>query len=175
MSIECFPKAVIFDMDGVLADTEPLHGACFIRAFAGFGIFTTLEQYRQAVTLGGTTVRNYFLSLGGDPSDWERVKSIKDAALLRAIGDAVLLPVLLRSFPGNCAHRAILNALETACAVIGDRPLNDSKTGADREEGSEGAEITAPEPLSSNPESKEEDEKGKDEKIDLEHGQRDLR
>ncbi|MDH7602355.1 MAG: HAD family phosphatase [Armatimonadota bacterium] len=79
------PDAVIFDMDGVLADTEPLHGECFVRAFASFGILTTLEDYRQAVTLGGSTVRDYFLRLGGDPSDWDRVKGLKDSYLEQMI------------------------------------------------------------------------------------------
>jgi len=91
-------------MDGVLADTEPLHGACFIRAFGGFGIFTTLEEYRQAITLGGSTVRDYFLKLGGDPSDWDRVKGIKDACMQEIVAEhdalmpgVIMLLDLLRS------------------------------------------------------------------------------
>ncbi|MCX8053297.1 MAG: HAD family phosphatase [Armatimonadetes bacterium] len=81
------PAAVIFDMDGVLADTEPMHGKCFVRAFAGFGIFITLEDYRQAVTLGGSTVRDYFISLGGDPSDWDRVKDAKDSYMREIVAE----------------------------------------------------------------------------------------
>ncbi len=87
------PAAVIFDMDGVLADTEPLHGECFVRAFAGFGIFTTLEDYRKAVTLGGSTVRDYYITLGGDPSDWDRVKDVKDSFMEEIVaGKDALMP-----------------------------------------------------------------------------------
>lgn len=72
------PKAVIFDMDGVLADTEPVHGRAFVRAFAGVGIRIDFEDYRRGVTLGGNTVRDLFVSLGGNLEMWEKVKSIKD-------------------------------------------------------------------------------------------------
>jgi HAD superfamily hydrolase (TIGR01509 family) len=83
------PSAVIFDMDGVLADTEPLHGACFVEAFGRFGLSVTLEDYRQAVTLGGSTVRDYFARLGGNLSDWETVKAIKDKLLSTAVDGSV--------------------------------------------------------------------------------------
>jgi beta-phosphoglucomutase-like phosphatase (HAD superfamily) len=69
-------------MDGVIADTEPLHGGCFIKAFDQFGINTTLEDYRQAVTLGGSAVKDYFIHLGGDVAIWDDVKAIKDAHLI---------------------------------------------------------------------------------------------
>lgn len=79
------PSAVIFDMDGVLTDTEPLHGECFSRAFKEMAVHITLEDYRRAVTIGGSTVKNYFSSLGGDVSAWEQIKALKDAALVEVI------------------------------------------------------------------------------------------
>ncbi len=99
------PKAVIFDMDGVLADTEPLHGECFVRAFASFGILTTPEDYRQAVTISGSSVRDYFLRLGGDPSDWDRVKGLKDSYLEQMIADRdVLMPGIRRLLDALRSH-----------------------------------------------------------------------
>lgn len=87
------PSAVIFDMDGVLTDTEPFHGECFRRAFLEMSVHTTLEGYRQAVTLGGSTVKNYFCSLGGDVSRWEQIKACKDAALIDVIREkGALMP-----------------------------------------------------------------------------------
>ena len=128
------PAAVIFDMDGVLADTEPLHGKCFVRAFAGFGIETTPEEYRQAVTIGGSTVRDYFLSLGGDPSDWDRVKGIKDAFMEEAVehGEALMPGVvplldLLRSagIPVGLATSARRRSLDIIIDRLGLRPYFD--------------------------------------------------
>ncbi len=87
------PYAVIFDMDGVIADTEPLHGACFIRAFSGLGVDVTLEDYRQAVTLGGLAVRDYYESLGGDVALWDNIKANKDSLLEDAVkSDCRLMP-----------------------------------------------------------------------------------
>ena len=39
------PRALIFDFDGVLADTEPLHLAAFQRALAPVGIELTTDEY----------------------------------------------------------------------------------------------------------------------------------
>jgi len=83
------PTAVVFDMDGVLVDTEPVHGRCFVEAFGRLGIQTTLEYYRGAVSLGGSPVRDLYLSLGGRASDWEEVKRIKDGLMEKAMRDEV--------------------------------------------------------------------------------------
>ena len=157
------PGAVIFDMDGVLADTEPLHGECFIRAFAGFGIETTLEQYRQAVTLGGSTVRDYFLTLGGDPSDWDRVKAIKDASLLEVIDQKqALLPGVMRllnllrsaGIPTAIATSARRISLDIVIDCLGLRPYFDvtvTKDEAEAEKPDPGLYLMAAERLGLDP------------------------
>jgi hypothetical protein len=53
-------------------------------------------------------------------------------------------------------------------AILGDLTPENPKTGGDRKEGPQGAEITAPEPLSNHSEGKNEDEEKKDKKIDFE-------
>lgn len=40
-------KAIIFDMDGVLVDTEDLHGDAWIKTFAEHGIHLTKEKYLE--------------------------------------------------------------------------------------------------------------------------------
>lgn len=43
----CFPKAVFFDFDGILVDTEPLHYAAFTEAFRPEGLDFSREEYDQ--------------------------------------------------------------------------------------------------------------------------------
>jgi beta-phosphoglucomutase len=40
-------KAVLFDMDGVIVDSEPLHVAAFQTTLKGYGYGLTHEQYKQ--------------------------------------------------------------------------------------------------------------------------------
>lgn len=87
------PAAVIFDMDGLLADTEPCHADCFVRAFAHFGIGITHEDYRQAVTLKGIPAGDLYVSKGGSSADWDRVKALKDSYMAEMVPKkATLMP-----------------------------------------------------------------------------------
>lgn len=40
-------KAIVFDFDGVIVDSEPLHYRAFLRIAEGFGLSFTYEQYLQ--------------------------------------------------------------------------------------------------------------------------------
>ncbi|UOQ71092.1 HAD family hydrolase [Hymenobacter cellulosilyticus] len=53
-------RTVIFDMDGVLVDTEPLHHDAFFRHFAELGIPMTQEEY---ATFLGASTRNVYQQL----------------------------------------------------------------------------------------------------------------
>ncbi|TGE24248.1 HAD family hydrolase [Hymenobacter aquaticus] len=53
-------RTVIFDMDGVLVDTEPLHHDAFFRHFAELGIPMTREEY---ATFLGASTRNVYQTL----------------------------------------------------------------------------------------------------------------
>lgn len=41
------PAAVVFDFDGVIVDSEPLHFQAFLRVLAPFGISCTWQEYRE--------------------------------------------------------------------------------------------------------------------------------
>jgi len=80
-------QAVIFDMDGVIADTEPLHTRAYLSVLRTFGIHVSEGDYRKTVTEEGTPIVKWFVELGGDPGDIDELHRRKDEIyfpLLRA-------------------------------------------------------------------------------------------
>ena len=49
-------RAVLFDLDGVLADTERLHWAAYAEVLRGYGVEVGIEEYRR-----------HFIARGGGP------------------------------------------------------------------------------------------------------------
>ncbi|WP_127753461.1 HAD family hydrolase [Devosia sp. 1566] len=47
------PKAVIFDVDGTLIDSNDLHTECWLEAFRHFGLHFTFDQVRGQIGKGG--------------------------------------------------------------------------------------------------------------------------
>lgn len=78
------PSAVIFDMDGVLVDSEPIHTEGYVRTFNEMGLKLDNEGYRQSVILGNAGVRNLYTSIGGDMKLWPDVCKRK-ASILREL------------------------------------------------------------------------------------------
>ncbi len=68
-------KAIIFDMDGVLINTEPLHYECWKQTMADEGVDMTYDVYKQCI---GSTI-GYLLELlrnaYGDISDEETLRA----------------------------------------------------------------------------------------------------
>jgi len=83
-------KAVLFDMDGVLVETEPVHAAAYVIAFRRFGLRISPEQYTKAVTLGGSRVDDWFRSLGGEASHQD-LYAAKDSEF-RRLAEGALVP-----------------------------------------------------------------------------------
>jgi HAD superfamily hydrolase (TIGR01509 family) len=71
-------KAVIFDMDGVIADTEPLHSHAYLEVLKTLGIEVSENQYRKAITEEGKTIAAWFLELGGKPDKIDELYRRKD-------------------------------------------------------------------------------------------------
>ena len=86
-------------------------------------------------------------------------------------GDAVLLAIGLGGFLRDGSHGTVLDAFQAAGALRGHRSSEDSKTGGDGKEGSQRAEIPAPESFPDDPQGQDADEDDEDEKVDLEEGQ----
>lgn len=111
------PRAVIFDMDGLLADTEPTNIAAYVGIMRDMGLDVTEEGYRQAVTIGGISVRDLYDQLGGDPAQWPSAHKAK-ARQYRAV-----LSERGRLMPGVIELLESLRAAEipTAIATSGAR------------------------------------------------------
>lgn len=96
MPTENLPAAVIFDMDGVIADTEPLHAESHIAALRRMGLHYTMEQYRRDITLGHMNLNDVYLSLGGDLARWEEELHHKTVLMRQLMAEkGALLPGVL--------------------------------------------------------------------------------
>jgi len=81
-------RAVLFDMDGVLVETEPIHAAAYVVTFGRFGVQVRPGEYTRAVTLGGSRVHDWFRSLGGVASPQE-LYAVKDVEFRRLAGESL--------------------------------------------------------------------------------------
>jgi HAD superfamily hydrolase (TIGR01509 family) len=64
--------AVLFDFDGVLADSEPLHYACWAEALAPLGVVLSWEFFRdRCVGLDDREMMRLIAAQSGPPRDWE--------------------------------------------------------------------------------------------------------
>ena len=71
-------RGVIFDLDGVIADTEPLQWQAYRRVLAEFGVDIGLEEYRRAWIATGTgpeyAERTYGLAITADEIKTRKAK-----------------------------------------------------------------------------------------------------
>lgn len=73
------PKAVLFDMDGVIYDSMPNHAVAWVKALSQFGIhFTTEDSYATEGARGVDTIRIYSERQTGIPMTEERAQEIYD-------------------------------------------------------------------------------------------------
>ena len=66
--------ALLFDFDGVLADTEPIHFSCWSELLAPFGIFFDWEFYqRNCVGISDRQMVERFAAARNPPLPWEEI------------------------------------------------------------------------------------------------------
>jgi HAD superfamily hydrolase (TIGR01509 family) len=89
-------KALIFDMDGTLADSDPLHLVAFSNMLAPHGISMNEDIYRTKIS--GRTNAAIFADFFPQASaaEQERLADEKEAAFRRLAGELPPLPGLLR-------------------------------------------------------------------------------
>lgn len=67
------PKAVLFDMDGVLYDSMPNHAVAWQESMKKFGIhFTTADAYATEGARGVDTIRQFVQEQQGVTSPWRK-------------------------------------------------------------------------------------------------------
>jgi HAD superfamily hydrolase (TIGR01509 family) len=103
------PKAVIFDVDGTLLDTNDLHATAWVEAFRHFGIEVPYEQVRRQMGKGGDQLLPVFVDAAvlereGDQIEAFRTELFKRDYLPRA-----------RAFPDV---RALFKRLQAAGQTI---------------------------------------------------------
>lgn len=81
------PDAVIFDLDGIILDSEPLQQEAYIRTFSGFNVTLTVDDLvpwmgcREAEILAGLSARH---DLKVDGAELKKLRSAEYTALLSA-------------------------------------------------------------------------------------------
>jgi beta-phosphoglucomutase len=106
--IKTMLKALIFDCDGVIADTEPLHMAAFQRVLAEFGVaLTTAEYYDQYLAYDDRGCFEKVFENKGLPA---AAGQIADLIALKARYLEPVMQERLRVFPG------VVNFVESAGA-----------------------------------------------------------
>ena len=91
-------KAVIFDMDGVIVDTEPLHHKAYFQMFDQFGLKLTEKEYRSytgqsTINVCKNLVENYGLS--NSPEELKTVKQDNFKRIFREDDDLQLIEGVL--------------------------------------------------------------------------------
>lgn len=64
--------AILFDFDGVLADTEPVHWACWAEVLEPLGVILTWEYYRDnCIGIDDRDMLRRMAACSDPPADWE--------------------------------------------------------------------------------------------------------
>ncbi len=88
-------KAVIFDMDGVLIDSEVAHQKAEIQALADHGLQVTVEDLKPYAGANRRAFRIGITKQFGVDLDWDSIYEEKDRLLFRYMEDVEALPGVL--------------------------------------------------------------------------------
>src|SRR5215212_868244 len=123
-------KALIFDMDGTLADSDPVHLRAFGEFLAPFGVTVDEEVFRSAIS--GRTNALIFADLLPDhtPADHERFAAEKEAAFRRLATEMEPLAGLLELLDWADAHGIALGIVTNAPRANLDHTLDALKIGS---------------------------------------------
>lgn len=136
-------KAVVFDFDGVLVDSEPLHFETLRGALAGYGVEIDEDEYRESyVAYDDREALRIAFQRHGKPADLEsldRAAGVK-ARLFEAVIERVellpgareLITSLAAEVPLAIASGAVTGEIEQILAGTGLRDAFETIVGADQ-------------------------------------------
>jgi len=116
------PKAVLFDMDGVLYDSMPHHAIAWQQSMAHFGIhMTEADAYATEGARGIDTIRNMVRQQKGEEITLEQAQEMYDekTRLFHAMGEARVMPGV-RELMGKMHRQGLRIGVVTGS---GQRPL----------------------------------------------------
>jgi phosphoglycolate phosphatase-like HAD superfamily hydrolase len=133
-------KAVLFDVDGTLVDSNDAHAAAWIKAFASFGIYVDPDQVRRCIGMGGDKLMPTVAGildespLGSRIAEW-RGQIFKSGFLphLKPFTDAdrLVAAVKERGLTAVAASSAKKDELKALLKVAGAEWLMDAATSSD--------------------------------------------
>src|SRR5918996_509549 len=106
------PKALLFDLDGTLADTNPLHRSTWEKFLEPYGYNVTWNFYRDNISgrVGQEMVLDLFPDLS--PEEAQEMSDAKDARFRERAGELEALPGL-RDFVAKGREKGMKMALVT--------------------------------------------------------------
>jgi len=73
-------EAILFDFDGTLLDTEPVHWACWAEVLAGVGLTLTWEYYRDyCIGIDDREMLRTIAAAANPPRDWDSLWALYPA------------------------------------------------------------------------------------------------
>jgi HAD superfamily hydrolase (TIGR01509 family) len=73
-------EAILFDFDGTLLDTEPVHWACWAEVLAGVGLTLTWEFYRDyCIGIDDRDMLRMMAQASNPPRDWDSLWALYPA------------------------------------------------------------------------------------------------
>ena len=110
--------AVIFDMDGVLVDSEPLTIRAYVQAASEFGVQLDPQEFVRRVVIEGMLIQSLFKLRGGDPADWDDVFRRKTEIYRAFVQDELQMMPGARELLANLKARTIPCALATSASRV---------------------------------------------------------
>jgi len=116
-------QAILFDFDGVLLDSEPVHCACWAEELAGLGVTLTWDYYRRhCIGIDDRDMLRVMAAQSDPPRDWRDLWALypakKDRFRARMIAQPAFDPALKGLLPGLHERYRLAVVSSSSCSEI---------------------------------------------------------